>query len=211
MDNQAAHSGLHLVNNDPDLLNSQARIIEAIHDSEKADPSIWISKRGIKFQLKLISSRIGMEVAKSIDMPKIPTFTDDEGRVRENPIDPTYLDERQQALINKGLLVMQANIGLGTKIISVPAGVQSVNDTEWSDELDTITNGVIKIPAGGMPRYLAWINYYALVGSESSDLNTAVLRYSGVVTEVDVESASENFQSDEARDTDEGVPPTTED
>ena len=201
MEPTAAQSNvLHLNNN----LETQSRIIEAIHEANE-DPGIFISKRGIKFRMKMVSSRIGMEVARSIEMPKPPVFKDDDGRERENPLDPTYNDERQQAMINKGIMVMNANIGLGTEVIFVPEGVQRAEDKEWSEDLDYFTKGVIKVPEERIPRYLAWIHYYALVGNEASDLNNAILRYSGVVLEADVTSASENFQSDETRDTSEGV------
>jgi hypothetical protein len=58
---------------------------------------------------------------------------------------------------------------------------------------------VVEVPDSGIGRYLAWLRYYALVEQEVSDLMMAVLRYSGVVLEADVETAAENFSGDETR------------
>lgn len=178
---------------------AQGRILEAITDS-RAPIDEWISTRGIKFRLKKVSPFISMEIGRKQPDPKVPTYYDkDAERERENPLDPNYLEELQQTRATRGMLAMNANLALGTELLECPKVIQGVGSKEWSEELDEATAHVVEVPEAGIGRYLAWLRYYALVEQEVNDLMMAVLRYSGVVLEADVEVASENFSSDETR------------
>lgn len=178
---------------------AQGRILETITDS-RAPTDEWISTRGIKFRLKKVSPFIAMEIGRKMPDPVVPTFYDkDAERHRDNPLDPVYLDQLNTMRANRGMLAMNANLALGTELIHLPSNIQNVNATQWSQELDEATAHVVEVPEGSIGRYLAWIRYYALVDQEVNDLMMAVLRYSGVVMEADVEAASENFSGDEAR------------
>jgi hypothetical protein len=178
---------------------AQAKILEAIKD-ERAPTDEWISTRGLKFRLKKVSPFIAMEISRKTADPKVPTYYDKESeRERENPLDPNYLEELNVVRTTRGVLAMNANLALGTELIYCPPEIQGVGSHAWSDELDEATAHVVEVPDSGIGRYLAWLRYYALVEQEVSDLMMAVLRYSGVVLEADVETAAENFSGDETR------------
>lgn len=179
---------------------ASARIIEAVRDAEQPKDE-WISKRGVKVQLKKVSPFISMEIAKQIPDPPVPVYYDKESeRERENPLDPNYNQNLQTTRMRRGMVAMDANLALGTKLISWPKDMSGPDDTDWVDLITVASEGLIEIPDKGIGRYLAWLRYWSL-GEELSDLSEAVLRYSGVVMEADVALASETFQDNEERPT----------
>lgn len=181
------------------------KIVEAVNDS-KADPSVWISKKGLKLRLKEVSAFVGMEAMSNIPEPEIPRFYDsDAERERENPLDPHYLALVEQSKQAKGVMAMNVNIALGTEIIEIPHELEAVGSKDWSNVLDEITNGGVKVPESGANRYIAWLRFYALVGMEFVELSNAIMRFSGVVSEEDISKAMSSFPSNEVRSTDSGV------
>lgn len=189
--------------------NALEEIVQAVQDN-KADPSIWISKKGVKLRLKEVSVFVGMEAMNAIPEPEVPKFYDSEAeRERENPLDPHYLALVQQTQQARGVMSMNINVALGTEILYIPDDIPGVGSTEWSQDLDELTGGSIKIPASGVNRYIAWLRYVATVGLEFANLSAEVMKYSGVVSEEDVIKAMSTFQNNETRDTDNRIPTET--
>jgi hypothetical protein len=172
--------------------SSEAKIINSIDDAFK-DNTIYITENGIKLKLKKISRLLVVDAAKKVKLPKPPTvFIEDKGRTEENPSDPTYIEELQAAEYQRGMVTIAAYLVLGTSVLEVPEGVDSPEDTEWSDTLADIE---FEVPAKGRARYLAWLKYYALNDTELNSLIEAITRLSGLTPEKDVSEIKDSFRS----------------
>jgi len=164
----------------------------------------FTTKRGIVFKLEQVSRYLVMDISESIPLPKPPmVMIEDKGREEENPNDPDYIDELRRANLKKGTAITNAYLALGTKVQSLPPGIEPVESTDWSEVLEEIG---IKVPIKGRARYVAWMRYYAVPGDDFEQLIGSTMKVGAITTEEDASKAEKSFRSDAEGDTTTGVP-----
>lgn len=177
---------------------------DAILESAGTSPSqdgIFTAQNGIQFQLKKVSRLIMVDALQKLEVPKAPTvFLEEKGRTEENPNDPDYIAALDMHRFKRSTLAIEIYFALGTAVIFLPDGIQDPASIEWADEVKEFTN--LEIPDSGRRRYLSWMKYYALVDEDQGDLLSAVIAFSGGVTNNEVEQAGESFRDISSRDTD---------
>lgn len=180
--------------------------------AEPADPSLFVASNGLRFRLSRVSRMVMTDAARRLKAPPIPrTFIPEKEREEENPSDPAYIEAYTMYRYDMGMLAVTTYFILGTKVEGeLPAGMCSVKDDDWADNLRAVDPN-IEIPPDGPRRYLAWLKYYALSDADQSSLVLACQRYSGGTLEVDVAQAQATFRDRETRDSADGVHTAPED
>jgi hypothetical protein len=164
----------------------------------------FTTKRGIVLELSAVSRYLVMDINSSMPLPKPPiVMIEEKGRSEENPNDPDYIEALRQANFKKGMAVSNAYLALGTKVVTLPDDIESVESEDWSDILTELG---VKIPIKGRARYVAWLRYYAVPGDDFEALITATMREGSVTTESDVKKAEDSFRGDASGDAPTGVP-----
>ena len=155
----------------------------------------FTSESGLKLKLKKVSRYIALEIGNKIPVPDVPTWVnEDKGREEENPNDPDYLKAVQKANYDRAMLVTTSTIALGTEITTLPTDMVGPDDDEWLEVLEALD---IQVEVKNKRlRYCAWLKYIGLPnGTEFDELTMKVLRYSGLVSEEDVQKAQDSFRS----------------
>jgi hypothetical protein len=130
---------------------------------------------------------------------------EDKGREEENPNDPDYKQALLDVSWKRGETVIAVYLTVGTSIISMPDTMEPMESSNW---LETLAFLGVEVPDSKRARYLAWLKFYVLSDDDLTKLTQAVMRYSGVTLEVDVQEAQASFRSDTQGDTNNGVPTT---
>lgn len=160
---------------------------------------------GLRFKLRKMSRMALVEAGRKVIDPKVPVvWIEDKQRDEPNPNDPDYKEELNRAAWTRSTTIVNTCLVLGTALISTPDDLDSIESTEWIEQLEFIG---LEVPPGKYARYAAWVRYYALDDDELTDLVIHIQRFNGVVTEQDVQQAAEEFKSIETRDTDNQIQP----
>lgn len=166
----------------------------------KANPDEYIANNGLKFQLKKVPSMLLAEAAGRIEDPKVPmVMDDDKGRPVENPADPDYRKACEKADYDRGQIMANVTLGMGTRVISFPDGIEKPEDEGWAQDILELVGPDFNIPKAGKTRYVAWLKWYALDDTEINRLLGAIGRFSGSVLEMDVAKAVDTFRRNETR------------
>lgn len=174
--------------------------------------NLFTSSDGLRFQLYKVNPHLIVEAGRQLREPPIPVvFIEDKGRSEENPNDPDYQTALQEFQLERGLLVVNTHLAFGTKLLNpgeLPDGKYPLDDPTWAEDLQE-TLGIL-VPAKGKARYLRWLKFHLLDGDDMNEIASAVMRYSGRVTEGDVEQAENTFRDNESGSTDPGLSAGTE-
>lgn len=182
-----------------------AAILDSVNKETTEEPDIFVAESGVVLKLKKVNGLIISELGRKIKEPRVPkVYIEDKGREEENPNDPDYLEALQDVAHQRAMLTIDTYYALGTEPKSIPENIKAIEDTDWSEDLAVIG---LEVPTSGRGRYLAWLKYYILTQEEAlGSLLIKCTRYSGGVTEEDVEAATATFRNNAARDTDITVP-----
>lgn len=155
------------------------------------------ASNGVLLKLKKVPRLLLTDAIRKQAPPKVPTwFNEDKGRDEENPADPAYVEALQAFNIDRGLMSVTMTLAMGTSIIDVPAGIEPYDSETWVADLNDMGMGLdLRTPR---MRYTAWLKYIALPGDEFNDVVSAVMRYSGLISEEDVAAAQRAFRGDGA-------------
>ena len=167
------------------------------------DDSVWNSedKPGLKLKILKVNKLLLRDIVMRIPMPVPPKFyNEDKEEEEDNPLDPTYLREQQEAIEKRSNAIMNFWFGYGTKPLEIPEDMIAHTEDDWIDDLESM--GFSGVPRKGTARYAAWVRYYALTSDEMVPLTHAIHRFNGITPEVDVAEARDSFQGDEESDTD---------
>lgn len=172
-----------------------------------AQSNLFTSSDGLRFQLYKVNPHLIVEAGRQLREPPVPiVFLEDKGRNEENPNDPDYQAALQEFQLERGLLVVNTHLAFGTKLLNadeLPEGKFPVDDPTWAEDLQE-TLGII-VPPKGKARYLRWLKFHLLDGDDMNEIAAAVMRYSGRVTEADVEQAENSFRDNESGPADQGL------
>ena len=174
---------------------NHAAILDSIDPD--ADPTVYVAENGSKFKLQRVSNIIISDAAKKLKAPRPPeVYIEEKGRSEENPSDPDYLEEVSNYDYDRAMLALNVYLSLGTKVLELGPGVESVDSTDWSDTLGEIG---LTIPATGRGRYVAWIKYIALGDDEKQEIMQRIMSLSGATLQAEVREAEASFPSDPPR------------
>lgn len=197
---------------DEEKLGLQAILATIPEGDDTEPPDRYTTTAGIVFQLRSIPPLLVTDAQAALKQPRPPRIPnrdlDPDGKVMmENLNDPTFIEELRAY---KNALSEVSNaifLTRGTKIVTIPDGVETVESTDWSDDLKDLAG--LAIPDTGRRRYYCWLKYVALANMK--DL-TSVLRkvssFAGVTLEADVAVAADTFRSNAQGDAALGLHPT---
>lgn len=134
--------------------------------------------------------------------PKVPKVHDEHtGREIENPMHPDYLKALEVAKSKRALAALDAIVGIGTTLDSLPDGMKGPDSQDWKDRLDLLGYEPAFIESD-LKRYVEWIKLVAAGDGDGwEQLTIRCLRLSGV-PEVDVDNALTKIKSEQKRATD---------
>ncbi len=168
--------------------------LSVLDDVREVDPSIC-EVGGITFKLKKVSRILLVDATRKIKTPKPPiVMISDKGREEENPTDPDYQAALADSNYLRAMTVINIYVTLGTKPVKLPEGLEPPESNSWIEELVELDAG-FENPKSERSRYLQWIKYVALDDTQINELVTAVMRFSGVTLETDVQKAQESFRN----------------
>lgn len=192
---------------DPNALTEEDQaglraLLAAIPEGEDTEPKDqFTTSTGIVFKLRSVPPLLIIDAQANLKPPrppKVPNLDlDPDGKVlMENLDDPTFIEARNKYRSDISDLSNAIFLTRGTKVVSVPPSVETVESTDWSDDLRDFAK--LEIPDSGRKRYYCWLKYVAL--AKMNDL-TAVMRKvsnlaGGVTLEAEVAKATDDFRSD---------------
>lgn len=134
--------------------------------------------------------------------PAIPKVYDEHtGREIENPMHPDYLKAVDAAKSMRALAALDAIVGVGTSLESVPEGMDGPHSQAWMDRLELLGKDQAFIDSP-LKRYVEWIKVVAAGDADGwEQLTVRCMRLSGV-PEVDVDNALDKIKSKAERPAD---------
>lgn len=183
----------------PAKRNANDRNKRALEERKNGSQDVFVTKNGLKINLRKIDLWYVQHVSNSIEMPEVPTYKVQvgfKGREEEYPLDAEvakelpeygpiwrkYIRDRNDALSRQSELVMRAMFHLGTE--------QPNNwyDPEWERQQRIIG---IKLPS---EQDELWLEYLISIldQEEKEELLNAITKLSGVSEEM-IREAEESF------------------
>lgn len=170
-----------------DINKQDKAIAEAIDNRGEADNLIRLST-GVVLKAKQANPNILIRIMTASPRPKPPVyFNTSMGREMENHDHPDYLKQVQawEMEYNNGML--NALVGLGTELVSVPKKFPKPEDDGWLDDYKAL--GLPVNPKSAAWRYITWVLYKAaVVDTDTKQIGSKVRELSGV-KEADVRDA----------------------
>lgn len=124
-------------------------------------------------------------------------FIEEKGREEENPNDPAYIDALAEYATAVTLAVSNVLLVLGTQLESVPEDMFRPEDSGFLELMQTLD---FKVSAdNSSARYLAWLQFYALVTDEDITKTIAGARAASGLTDEEVSAAAESFRDRKER------------
>ncbi len=146
----------------------------------------------------MLLASVMTDVEKENPIPVAPqVYMEDKGRNEDNPNDPAF--KAAMAIWNATAVVRMFKALCASSLSIQDLGeAYDPGGEDFADYLDAIG---IEVATGKTTRFLQWLNTYALVQSESKQLNTWMMTLAGV-TEEDVAEATDFLQGDKGRPAD---------
>lgn len=173
-------------------------------------PDQFTTSSGIVFKLRPVAPLLIIDVQrrfKAPEPPKLPNYDKgdgDDAPLEENPSDPAYLRAVQEHNMQVGEASNAVFLTRGTEIISIPDGIDKVDDAEWADDVREFAG--LEVPAVGRRRYYCWLKYVALSSMDDfQGLLNKLTSLGGVTLESEVQAAEETFRPAEDGNADPGV------
>lgn len=178
--------------------SSQEPNLSIVDDVSEVDPNVFVASNGLKLRLKPVSRLLVVEAGRKVVRPKPPRmWIEEKQREDENPNDPDYQAELQDAEFRRGMTAIDVCLALGTEIEYRPPELEEPQSEGWAEDIEAF--GALEIPKKPRGRYLAWLKYYALNDDDLTKAIQAVMRVGGLTTEEDVDKAMEGFRRNQKR------------
>lgn len=180
-----------------DIVDQAINAIDAIEKPKNE----WVSatRPNLRFKLKPVSSYLVREAGKKFIQPKPPLWMNPEKEREEpNEADPDYVEAMAIFGRNVGEVTQRLFLGYGSEPLELPSDVEPLDSDAWIEDIEAVTE--IEVPRTGKSRYIAWLRLYVLQDDdERLSLNQEIMRFNGIILEVDVQTATTEFKSDEAQ------------
>lgn len=197
----------------PDEQAARRAAVDIAAGADKQDPDKDVVElsNGIRLRVRTVPPLILRQPVQHLPEPQPPTVHLDKQNVDEpNPGDPEYQRAHAEWEATTGFATVDLMLLLGTTeptesgeprplIEHLPEGIFPPDSDAWVKWLESAKVKVdVSTP---QDRYLSWLRSYAVASTKDLDrLSTAIADRTGV-KEVDVQTATSSFPSDEARRT----------
>jgi hypothetical protein len=159
---------------------------------------------GVVIEFSKVSPFVIRKRLMLLKEPKVPTvMIEAKGRAEENPFDPDYLAALASFREERGDLIIDCCVVLGSKLVSVPEGFPRPEDQSWVDDLALI--GLTDVPENPKLRYLYWVRNVAMAGVDDFSGMMKIINGQQGISEEEVMEAAKAFRSDSSRDADMGI------
>lgn len=176
-------------------LNKTDKAIAKAIDSGEEDNLICLST-GVVLRAKQANPNVLIRIMTANPRPKPPTyFNETIGREMENPDHPDYIKQVQawEMEYNSGML--NALVGLGTELVSVPKKFPKPDDDLWLKDYRALGLPIVTDSAAW--RYITWVLFKAAVIDKDTQLIGEKVKKLSGVKEADVKSAETFPDGDE--------------
>lgn len=171
------------------LNESDKKIAKAIDGRNgKGDDNITLST-GVVLKAKQANPNVLIRVMTATPRPKPPTYFNEQmGRLMENPDHPDYIAQVKdwEMSYNNGML--NALIGLGTELVSVPKKFPLPKDDAWLEDYKAL--GLPVVAKSDAWRYITWVMFLAAPTAEDTKLIGDKVKALSGVQEADVDAAA---------------------
>jgi len=166
-------------------------VARKIDEVEKGEKDYITLSTGVELYVHQANPSMLIRIMTAKERPEPPqVFMEAMGRTMENPDDPDYIKRVKAWEMEYNSAMLNALIGLGTKLKSKPKGVPDPKDDTWIKDYKAL--GLPVVSDSPAWRYIAWVLYIAAPTDKDMQLiGDHVKRLSGV-KEADV-SAAETF------------------
>lgn len=184
-------------------MSNMPAVLDAIAGVERTDHrrreenNKYTTENGIVFRLKPVPPLLIVDAQKLHREPVPPkVYIQDKDTHEENPNDPEYQRQLNEWRQTVGEISNAVLLTRGTEIISVPAGIDQLDDPAWAEDLFDLTG--LEVPKVGRRRYFCWMKYVALTSMDDfQGIVGKISRLGGITMEADVADAEARFRSDE--------------
>lgn len=162
-------------------------------DSPQSSDGLIHCSTGVVLTPRKVSPFVFQAVAEQFKDPEIPlVYLEDKGREERNPQNPEYLRKVDEVNAKRSMASIDAIIGLGTKIHTIPEDFPVPEEEDWLDDLESV--GITIDRDNKRMRYRTWVRYIAAPSVEDLQAIVAVAVPKSGVTEEAVKTASATFQ-----------------
>ncbi len=174
---------------------------------DKIDLTEVTLPNGVKLKLHKSPPFALQQAVANLTPPKVPIWRNPgKGRDEENPNDPDYIQALAQYQGQTGQAALNALFLFGVEVVSVPKGMQAIEDTTWSDELAFLDMAVPDDPNSRV-RKLMWLKVVAIDKEEYlEDVSNKLFALQGL-SEEDIAAAIDSFRGGAAGGSDNGSGP----
>lgn len=181
------------------LNEADKKVAKAIDgNGGKGDDNLITLSTGVVLRAKQASPGILIRVMTKNQRPRPPMyFNTSMGREMENPDHPDYLDQVKAWEMEYKNGILNALIGLGTELVSVPKKFPRPEDDSWIEDYRFF--GLPVIPQSKSWRYTTWILFLAGPLDTDTNLIGEKVRELSGTKEADVRDAETFPDGDEAQ------------
>lgn len=172
-------------------------VAKALDAAGEAEDNFIRLSTGVVLEACQANPNVLIRIMTAQPRPEPPVyFNKTMGREMENPDDPDYIKRVQSWEMNYNSGMLNALIGLGTKLVSKPKGMAGPDDDSWLSDYKAL--GLPTMPDSKAWRYITWVLFKAAVtDKDTSAIGEKVKRLSGV-READVKAAESFPEGNEA-------------
>ena len=169
-------------------LNDQDQTLAKAMDKVGEGDNLITLSTGVVLRAKQANPHILIRIMTANPRPKPPVqFIPAMGREMENPDHPDYIEQVKawEMTYNNGML--NALIGLGTELVSLPKKFPKPTDSDWIEEYKVL--GLPVMAESPSWRYITWVLFKAAVVDTDTKLIAEKVRALSGVQEADVRNA----------------------
>ena len=175
-------------------------------DGDKIDLTEVTLPNGVKLKLQKSPPFALQQAVANLEPPKVPIWKSPKGRDEENPNDPDYIKALAQYQGQTGQAALNALFLFGVEVVSVPSGMQTIEDTTWSDEL-AFLDMVVPDDPNSRVRKLMWLKVVAIAQEEYlEEVSNKLFALQGL-SEEDIAAAIDSFRGGAAGGSNNGSDP----
>lgn len=172
--------------------------------SSQVQPELYTTSTGVVVRIRPVSRLLVTQVKTAIKDPKPPVLMiEEKGRPEPNPNDPFYVEALIDAQIRRTVAVIDLILALAVEVVSIDGRTIPYDSEGWAE---AIAESGIEVPTEPKKRYGAWLKYIAIPIEEDLALILQKAQRQVFTLEADVEDSSNQFRSDETRNSDLGIP-----
>lgn len=171
------------------------KVAQDIEESTGEDKNLVTLSSGVVLEVFQANPHTLIKVMTRTRRPEPPTYYAEKlGKEVENPDDPDYIARVKSWEMDYNSAMLNALIGLGTKLHSKPKGMPGPEDESWLKDYSVF---LTPHPESKMWRYIEWVLFVAATSEKDTLMIGAKVRELSGVKEADVRDAVSFPEGDE--------------